>query len=191
MAIERHHPGIAQRDLALGFAGIGVLADRDELVAVLQQAPVAGRIGGTEAEHGEPCAVGERRAHPREGAGGDQRRVAKDDQQIVRTSRNRRTRGQRRMRRSETLALNENIRARPQAFRLLLDGTMIGSDDHGNVGVCIVRCRSQDMRKQRFACNGMQHFGQGRTHPRAFARREHNCQAGSSGHASPRVGTIV
>ena len=29
-AVERHHAGIAQRDRALGFAGVGLLADRDE-----------------------------------------------------------------------------------------------------------------------------------------------------------------
>ena len=83
LAVERHHAGVAQRDLALRVAGIVLLADRNQPAAFHQQPAIAGRVGGAEAEHGKRGTLGQRRAQPRKGLGGNQGRIAEHDQQIV------------------------------------------------------------------------------------------------------------
>ena len=94
-------------------AGVGLLADRHQPVALDQQPAVAGRIGGAKAEHGERCAVLQRRAHPLEGLGRDQRRIAERDQKIVGAAGDRLAGRQHRMRGAEALALNEGRGIRP------------------------------------------------------------------------------
>ena len=93
-------------------AGVGLLADRDQSVALDQQPAIAGRIGGAKAEHGERCAVLQRRAQPRKGFGRNQRRIAERDQQIVGAAGDRLAGRQHRMRGAEPLALNEGRRIR-------------------------------------------------------------------------------
>ena len=119
-AVERHHAGIAEIDLALGGAGLGMLADRHQPIALDQQPAVAGGIGGAKAEHGERRAVLQRRPQPRKCLGRNQRRVAERDQQIVGAAGDRLARRQHRMRGAEPLALDEGQRhpaapARPPA----------------------------------------------------------------------------
>ena len=71
---DRHQAAIAEFDLLLGLGGVLLLADGDELAALLDQPAVAGRIGRAEADDddsralGELLPRGEQRARPRSAA---------------------------------------------------------------------------------------------------------------------------
>ena len=181
-AVERHHAGIAQRDLALLGAGVGLLADRDQAVALHQQPAIAGRIGGAEAEHGERGAILQRRAHARESLGRNQRRVAERDQEIVGAARDRLARRQQRMRGAEPLALHEGLGIGTDAAHLVGDRLVVRSDHDRKPGILPLRRGVQHMGEQRLAGNGMQHLGQRGTHTRPLAGCEHDCQTRTSGH---------
>ena len=62
---KRHDAAVAQIDFALAWAGIGLLADGNQLVARRDQPAVAGRIGRPKRQHRNGCALGERRAQSR------------------------------------------------------------------------------------------------------------------------------
>ena len=180
LAVERHHAGIAQRDLALLGAGVGLLADRDQLLALHQEPAVAGRIGGAEAEHGERGAVLQRRAHALKGLGRNQRRVAKGNQEIVGAARDRLARRQHRMRRAEPLALDVGLGVGADAARLGGHGRVVGPDHDGKPRKGPIGRGMQHMGEQRLAGHGMQHFGQRGAHARALTGRKHHSQARSS-----------
>ena len=166
-------------------AGVGLLADRHQPVALDQEPAVAGGVGGAKTEHGQRRAVLQRRAQALEGRGRNQRRIAERDQQIVGAAGDRLARREHRMRGAETLALNEGRRIRTQAPGLLLDRPVVRPDDHGERGARAFRGGAQHMRQQRLAGHRMQHLRHRGTHPRALAGREHDGQAGSSGHLNP------
>ena len=155
------------------------------MAALEQQPAVAGGIGGAEAEHGEGCALRQRRAQPRKGLGRNQRRVAERDQQIVGAARDRLAGGQHRMRGAEPLALDEGRGIRAHALDLVGDRLVVRPDHDRERGAASVRGGIQHMRQQRLAGDGMQHLRQRGAHPRALAGRKHDSQAGSSGHSSP------
>ena len=181
-AVERHHAGVAERDRA--FRGLASACSRiaDQPVALDQQPAVAGGIGGAKAEHGQRRAVLQRRAQPRKGRGRNQRRIAEHDQQIVGAAGDRVAGREHRMRGAEPLALNEGRRVRAQPPDLFRDRLVVGPDDHGERGAGALRGGAQHMRQQRLAGHRMQHLWQRRAHPRALAGREHDGEAGSSGH---------
>ncbi len=180
-AIERHHAGIAEFDGPLGRAGVGLLTDRHQPVALDQQPAVAGGIGGLKAEHGQRRAVLQGRPQTVEGGGRYQRRVAEHNQQIVGAPGNRLARRQHRMRGAETAALNVGRCVRTQTPGLGLDRPVIGPDDHGKGCARPVGGGAQHMRQQRLAGHRMQHLRHCRAHPGALAGREHDREAGSSG----------
>ena len=93
--------------------------------------------------------------------------------------------GQHRMRGAEPLALNEGRGIGADAFDLVGDRLVVGSDHHGERGARSVRGGVQHMRQQRLAGDGMQHLRQRGSHARALAGREHDGEAGSSGHSIP------
>ena len=187
VAVERHHAGVAQRHLAFFGAGVGMLADRHQMVAFEQQTAIAGRVGGAEAEHGERRAFCQRRAHARKGLGRNQRRIAERHQQIVGAAGDRLAGGQHRMRGAEPLGLNERRRIRPDARNFVGDRLVVRPDHHRERSACAVRRRIQHMGQQRLAGYGVQHLGQRGSHPRALAGRKHHRQAGSSRHRRPQL----
>ena len=89
------------------------------------------------------------------------------------------------MRRAEPLGLNESGRIRPYPLDLVGDGLVVRPDHDREGGAGAVRRRVQHMRQQRLAGDGMQNLRQRGAHARALAGREHDSQAGSSGHSSP------
>ena len=159
-AVERHHAGIAQRDLAFRRTRVGLLADRGQPAALDHQPAVTGRIGGVEAEHGERRAVLQRRAHALEGLGRDQRRIAERDQKIVRAAGNRVAGREHRVRGAEALALNEGGRIGPDPRDLVRDRLVVGPDHHGKRGAGAMGRGIQHMRQQRLAGDRMQHLWQ-------------------------------
>ena len=185
-AVERHHPGIAQRDLALFRAGVGLFADRDQPVALPQEPAVAGRIGGVKAENRERRARFQRRAHPPEGLGRYQRRVAEGDQEIVGAALDRRARRQHRMRRAQPLALDKGLGIGAEAAHLVGDRLVVGPDHDGEArSLRPWGAACEHMREQRLAGHRMQHLGQRGAHARALAGREHDSQTGTSVHPIP------
>jgi len=92
-------PGVAQRDLALVRAGIGMLADRHQPVALHQEPAVAGRVGGAEGrarrEPRRSSAAVRRRSNV---SAENQRRIAERDQEIIGSISNRIACGEHRMR---------------------------------------------------------------------------------------------
>ena len=164
-----------------------MLADRDQAIAIHQQAAIAGRIGGAETEHRERRALGEGLAHPRKRLRRNQRRIAEDHQQIVGAARNRLARRQHRMRRAEPLALDKGLGVGADAADFVGDRLVVGADHHRKPRVPARRRGMQDMREQRLSGHGMQHLRQAGAHPRALAGREHDCQARSCGHSTPKV----
>ncbi len=184
-AVDRHHTGVAQVDLALRFAGVGLLADRNQAVAFDDEAAITGRIGRAKAERRDRSALGERRAQPRERAGRDQRRIAEGNEEIIHPARNRIARREHRMRGPEPLGLHEGERVRADPPRLVRHGLMIGPDHDGERGAGSPGCRRQHMSKQALVSDRMQHLRQARSHARAFAGGEHDREAGTGGHRNP------
>ena len=66
IARDRHRPGVAAPDRALGRARILLLADRDQRAVALDKPAIALGIGRLEAEHGERRPVRQPRAQARE-----------------------------------------------------------------------------------------------------------------------------
>jgi len=190
-AIERHHAGVAEIDLAFGRAGVGMLADRHQMIALDQQAAVAGGVGGAKAEHGERRTVYQRRPQPRKSLRRNQRRIAEHDQQIIGAARQCLAGRQHSVRGAETFTLHEGrgIRALPPG--LLRDVGMVRSDHHGERGAGTFGRCGQHMRQQRLAGDRMQHLWHRRPHARALAGREHDGEAGSNGHCSPCIEAII
>ena len=61
VAGERHQPAIAQGDGAFGRAGVGLLADGEELIALNNETAIARWIGGAKAQNRQCGACGKRR----------------------------------------------------------------------------------------------------------------------------------
>ena len=158
--VDRHHPGIAQVDLALLGARIGLLAYRDQAVALDDEAAIAGGIGGAKAERRNRGAFGERRAQPRKGLGRDQRRVAERNQQIIHAPRNGIARRQHRMRGAEPFALHEGERVGADALCFVRHRLMVGSDHDRERGAGSLGRRGEHVGEQALVCDGMQHFRQ-------------------------------
>ena len=168
-----------------------MFADRHQAVALEQQPAVAGGVGGAEAEHGEGCALRQRRAQPRKCLGRNQRRIAERHQQIVGAARDRGAGGQHGMRGAEALGLNEGRRIGADALDLVGDRLVVRPDHHRERSARSVRGRVQHMRQQRLAGDGVQHLRQRGSHARALAGRKHDSQAGSSGHSGSTSAWIV
>ncbi len=117
-AVERHHAGIAERDRPFRSTGVGLFADRHQMIALDQQAAIAGGIGGAKSKHGERGAILQRRPQPRQGVGGDQRRVAERHNQVVRATGNGVPGCQYRVRGAAALALHKSRGVRPQPLCL-------------------------------------------------------------------------
>ncbi len=181
LAGKRHQPAIAQRDGAFAGAGVGLLADGDEVVALHDQTPVAGRIGGAKAGNRKRRARGKRRAQPRQRCRANERRVAIDDQDIVRPAFDGRLRGEHRMRGATAFALNECSGIRQDAPRFAGDVVLPGTDDDGGCGDAGLGDRIEDMGEQRLSGQRMQHFGPRRSHARALAGRQYDRQTGPLG----------
>ena len=109
VAAQPHHAGIAQPNRLLRGACVLLLADGEKLVVLRNQAAIAGRISGTEAEHGDGRAVRQRRTQAGERARADQRRVAIDDHRS-RAPAPARPGGEHGVGGSPPLGLNENLR---------------------------------------------------------------------------------
>ena len=149
LAVKRHHAGIAQRDLAFGLAGVGLLADRDQLVILHDQPTIAGRIIGAEAEHDQRRTLFQRFTQPREGCGRNQRRVAERHQQIVRAFVDCRAGGKHRMRRAQPLMLHKGRGIRPGAAGFSRNVLTVRPDDDGQrIAIAGGGC-CQHMRQQR------------------------------------------
>ena len=89
------------------------------------------------------------------------------------------------MRGAEPLALNVGGRIRTQPPGLLLDGPVVGSDDHGKGRARAFGRGAEHMRQQRLPRHRMQHLRHRGAHPRALAGREHDREAGSNSHLNP------
>ena len=180
IAGECHQPAVAQRDAALGGAGVGVFANSDKFAILDDQAPVTRRIGRAEAEHGKRCAFGERGAQALERLRPDERGVAVEDQNLIRPLGDGGFRREHSLRRAAPLGLHENggIRAYPVCLRG--HGVLARSNDNGGRGNAGFGGSIQHMSKQRFAGERMQHLRPRRTHARALAGRKHDRKAGPS-----------
>ena len=175
--VDRHHAGIAQIDLALVRAGVGMLADRDQPVALDDEATIAGRIRRAKTERGNRSTFRERRTEPRKRLGRDQRRIAEGDQDVVHAARNRLTRRQHRVRSAKPLGLHEDERVGADPLRLVRDRLVIGADHDRKRSAGSARCGTEHMGKQRLGSYGMQNFRQAGAHARAFAGGEHDREA--------------
>ncbi len=141
------------------------------------QAPVTGRVVRPEAEHGDRRALGERRAHPHQRLRPDQRRVAEDDEDVVRRTCERGLRGQHRMRGSQPLGLDEDLRSREHAPGLRRHRVGIRPHHHRRLGTARRQHRIEHMAEQRSAAEDMQHLRPCREHAGALAGREHDGEA--------------
>jgi hypothetical protein len=106
LACEGHDACVTQLHGPLGFAGIGMFADRDKLTLIFEKPSIARRIGGAESQHGQRRSILQCPAHALECRGVNQRRIAESNEQIVRACFNHFARRQHGMRRSEPFALN-------------------------------------------------------------------------------------
>ena len=135
------------------------------------------RIGRPEAEHGDGRAVGKRRPQRVECLRPDQRRIAIDDENIVRRSFDRGFGREHRMRRAAPLLLHEDRGIRQNALGFGGDGVLSGTDDDGAAvtpasATAASTCASSDC--PAIACST---FGRGRAHAGALAGREHDRKA--------------
>ncbi len=175
LAVERHQPAIAERDLALGFARIVVLADRDQLAVLDQQPAIAGRIRRRESGNRDRGAVGQRRAQLLQGLGAHQRRVGEHHQDIVEAARDGVARRQHRMRGAEPLHLACDLRVRESAATPL-------SRPHRDSGpittaqACAPASRTARSTWLSSVCPPISciTFGKRRAHAGALTRRQHH-----------------
>ena len=125
---------------ATGFGPVLAILDK--------KPPIAGRVVGLKAEHGERRPLMQGRAQPFERCRRNQRRIAKGNDQIVCPPRQSVARGEHGMRRSLAVALNEGLDVRTAAFGLTDDRLVIRSNDHRKrCPLALWRCR-QHVRQQ-------------------------------------------
>jgi hypothetical protein len=111
-----------------------VFADGHELARLQHQASVTGGIGRAKTEHCDRRALGQRLAQARQGLGPDQRRIGKDDQDIVGSPRQRGFGHQHGMRRAASVGLHHDFGTGQDAPRFLRNRVMARPDyDHGFV----------------------------------------------------------
>jgi hypothetical protein len=151
-------------------------------VTVGDEPPIAGRVGRTEAEHRDARAVRDRAAHRLQRFGGDQRRVAKNHQDIVRPPFDRGARREHRMRGAAPFRLDEHFGLGQRATRLRGDRVRIRPDHHGGPVDAGAAHRRQHMRQQRTPGDRVQHLRTRRTHARPFAGGEHDREASLPAH---------
>ncbi len=128
---ERHDAAVAKIDGAFAGAGIGLLANGHELTAGDDQSAIACRIGRPESQHCHGGVCRQRRPQPRERRRANERRIAVNDQNIVRLPFDRGFCRQRRMCRSPPLVLHETLGAGQNAPRLRCDSLLPRPDDDG------------------------------------------------------------
>ena len=184
-AVECHQAGIAQVDRTLGRTGVELFSNADELVALQQQASIAGGISCPKAQHDHSGARNECRAHPDQRLRAKQRRIAKDDEHIVRAARNRLSRGKHCMRGTAALGLHEDFTARRHSSRFGRNRFPVGANYHRGPAVTGRAHDLEHMPEQSLAAD--QRAAPWRE-PNACAyppRREHDRQARAfTGHAA-------
>ena len=157
--VDGHDARIAGARRQLGRGRVLLLADRNQFVALDDEAPVAGRVGRRKAHRRHGRAVGERAAQGGKRGGREERRVAEDDQQVVVAPRNRLAGGKRGVRRPEPLGLDIDVDLRSDGTGGLRHVVAAGTDDHRE-GVRAGACAGgQDVGQHGLARNPMKHLG--------------------------------
>jgi len=183
VAPQRHQPGIAQRNGALGSARVLVFPDRDQTLAFHDQAPISGGIGRTKTQHRDGLALHQRLAQPGERARLHQRRVGEHHQDIVRAERDRVARRQHRMGGAAALGLHEDFCRRHRGCDRRRDLVLSGPDHHGGRVRRFPHGRHH-MRHKRTAADRVQDLRARGAHSRPLARRQHDRQAGPRAHSN-------
>ena len=151
-------------------------------MAVGDQPPVAGRIGGAKAEHRDARVMLDRAAHPLQRLGA----ISGVSPKITRMSSaplfDRGARGEHRVRGAAPLGLHEHLGLRQHAPRLVGDRVRVRTDHHGGRFDAGAAHRREHMGEQRAAGDRVQHLRQRGTHARALAGGEHDREAGRLSH---------
>ena len=192
-AVERHQARVAELHGALGLARVLVLADRREFAVLDDQAAVARRVRGLEAERRERCNLREGSAQGPKRLGRDQRHVGEQHEQMVAAARDGGPGRQHRVGSAEPLALHHDLdfgcgaarfRRHVLAPRTDHDHDPVGPRGSGGV---------EHMRQHRAPGEPVQHLRGRGSHSRPLARRQHHGEAFRSVHpslleaAAPRV----
>ena len=135
-----------------------VLADGDEPPATLDEPAVACRIAWLEAERDQCGVLGEARAHGHQRLTPKERNVRVSDENVVISALDRSAGRQHRMRRPETLSLNEDLRSWSGAQDFSRDVIPIGTDDDRDIARSGPANGCEDMREDRPTGDFMQHF---------------------------------
>ena len=167
------------------LAGVGVLDDGEQFVALRHQPAVAGRVGGLEARAPRPP---RRRPAPRAAWPSVCGRISGVSPKITRTSSAPCSIAARAAstacavpRRSR---LHEHLRPRRDSSRL--SGRTSSCSGPTTTAIAVLPAAShalQHMTEQRAARHRVQHLRPRRPHPRAFAGRQHDRQARSPAHS--------
>ena len=180
---EGDRSGIAERRRLLRGARVLVLADRDHATVALDEAAVAGRIGGREAERDEVGAIREALAHRRERRAGDQRNVRVTDDDVVVAARNHLARRQYRVGGAATFDLNENIALPALSSGLRPRRRRAQGQRRRRHRPVPPRGRPRGVGEHGYAGDLMQNLGPARAHAHPLAGRE------DDGQTTAQVGT--
>ena len=169
LAGQRHDAAVAEPDLALARRRIGFFANGEQLFTRRDQAAVAFGVGRAKCQHRDCGACSERRPQSFERRLPDQRRIAVDNNDVIGPFFESGLGREHRMSRAAPLVLNKNLRAGQHPPGLGGNGVMVRSDYHGGRGSAGTGHGGQHMGQQRAAGDLVQHLGQRRAHPCAFA----------------------
>jgi hypothetical protein len=166
-AVDRHQPAVAPSDGALGVGRVLFLTNGDEFTVLDEQAPIAGRTVGMEADDDDITTIGKTLASSLQRSIGLERHVAIGDEDVVIALGDRITRREHRMAGAETLLLQIGFNPDAADIGRLRHIFGITADDECDGGDAGGGHRLDHMGDHRPSGDRVQHLRFRRFHPRA------------------------